>query len=228
MRSGSKSLQSPNTRRRSATGSVSQAARNTSRGALLRIFIKKGTVRRALCLAASRSSQPSPFCTMSSSSPSSVSEVRTISANNFFFRAPRISAARKRPAAATGSGDRAQRKTSAQYARLRADHRTQHIMHQCIVIRPVRHPIQPHEENSSNSLAPSDAVCPSKRKTAKIFSSSTRPEKSSSAAFTTNGIPGFLSNPVLLSLALSKSRAGTQPQPFADPLSAIRAPAPLP
>jgi hypothetical protein len=49
-----------------ALGSVSQAVRNTSRGARPRILIRYGTVRFASNFAASRSSQPRPFCTMSS------------------------------------------------------------------------------------------------------------------------------------------------------------------
>src|SRR4029077_1129045 len=75
-----------------AIGSVSQAVRNTRRGARSRIFIRYGTVRLASNFAVSRSSQPNPFCTMSSLSASSEFESFWISGKNIFARAPRINA----------------------------------------------------------------------------------------------------------------------------------------
>src|ERR1019366_8044879 len=83
---------SARTRLFTAAGSVSQAVRNTKRGERPRIFIRYRTVRLASNLAVSRSSQPSPFCTMSSSSVRSESESFVISGKNIFARAPRISA----------------------------------------------------------------------------------------------------------------------------------------
>src|SRR5579863_1587463 len=74
------------------SGSVSQAVLSTSLGVRLRIFIRYGTVRLASNLAVSRSSQPNPFCTMSSSSVSSELERLVISGKNIFARAPRINA----------------------------------------------------------------------------------------------------------------------------------------
>src|SRR5580704_17951563 len=67
-----------------AIGNVSHAVGNTSRGARPRIFIKYGTVRFASNFAVSRNSHPSPFCTMSSLSPSSESDNFTISGKNIF------------------------------------------------------------------------------------------------------------------------------------------------
>jgi hypothetical protein len=77
---------------RAAVGSVSQAVRNTSRGAVFRIFIRYGTVRSASALAVSRNSQPRPFCTMSSSSDKSELDKRTISRRNILCRVPTIKA----------------------------------------------------------------------------------------------------------------------------------------
>src|SRR5215813_4670446 len=54
------------TRARSAAGNVSHAVRSTSRGVRSRIVMRYATVGSGFALAASRSSQPSPFCTRSS------------------------------------------------------------------------------------------------------------------------------------------------------------------
>lgn len=71
---------------------VSHAVLNTNRGARPRILIRYGTVRFASNFAVSRNSHPSPFCTMSSLSPSSKSDNLTTSGKNIFARAPRINA----------------------------------------------------------------------------------------------------------------------------------------
>src|SRR5215467_13486104 len=70
---------------RTLAGSVSHAVRKTSRGALLRIFIKYGNVLAASAFAVSRNSQPSPFCTISSPSNNKTSEIRWISGNKSFL-----------------------------------------------------------------------------------------------------------------------------------------------
>ena len=75
-----------------AGDSLSHAVRRTNRGACLRIFSRYGTARFASNFAVSRSSQPRPFCTMSSGSASRKLESFTISGNSNFARAARISA----------------------------------------------------------------------------------------------------------------------------------------
>ena len=75
-----------------AGGTVSQAVRNTKRGARPRIFIRYGTACIALNFAVSRRSQPKPFCTMSSPSPRRKSESLVISGNKIFARVARIKA----------------------------------------------------------------------------------------------------------------------------------------
>jgi hypothetical protein len=89
---------------------VSHAVLNTNRGARPRILIRYGTARFASNFAVSRNSHPSPFCTMSSLSPSSKSDNFTTSGKNIFARAPRINAthAARR---CQRSGDFAQRNT---------------------------------------------------------------------------------------------------------------------
>jgi len=99
--------------------SVSQAVRSTKRGARCRMVIKYGTVRLASAFAVSRSSQPKPFWTMSSSSCSSELDKRLISAKNIFRRVPWISATQA-ARRCQRSRDFAQRKTRAARAGLAA------------------------------------------------------------------------------------------------------------
>src|SRR5579871_771902 len=75
-----------------AAGRVWQAVRNTSRGARERIRRSSGMVAGALYFAVSRSSQPRPFCTISSGSASSILVSRLIWGKSRFCRAPRIRA----------------------------------------------------------------------------------------------------------------------------------------
>src|SRR5262249_51332766 len=66
-------------------GKVSQAVRNTRRGALLRMVMRYSTVRFASALAVSRSSHPNPFCTTSSPSFRRKLDKRMISEKKHFL-----------------------------------------------------------------------------------------------------------------------------------------------
>ena len=139
-------------RMRTVFGSVSHAVRNTRRGARPRIFIRYGTVRLASYFAVSRSSQPRPFCTMSSSSASSESESFTISGKNILARAPRISATQA-ARRCQRFGDLAQRNTFLTRAGFGRHHGRDQVVHQAVVIGPTADAVEPRLEHAKLAVA---------------------------------------------------------------------------
>src|SRR3984957_5870442 len=168
-------------------GSVSHAVRCTRRGARLRIFIKYGTVRLGSNFAVSRSSQPRPFCTMSSSSARSELESFVISGKNIFARVPQIRAAHA-ARRCQRFRDFAQRNTFFTRSGLDA---TMGAIRSCTKASWSAQLLMRSSQDSSslNSRSPNSASSFSKRNTAVIFSSRTLPEKSSSATLTTKSSP---------------------------------------
>jgi hypothetical protein len=170
-----------------AGGSVSHAVRSTKRGHSPPMLIRNGTVFLASNFAVSRSSQPKPFCTMSSSSQSNIAVRRLISEKNIFRRAPRINATQA-ARRCQRSRDLAQRKTFFVRDGFVA---TIGAIKECtspswsaqLLIRDSQ------DSNKQNSGSPKSSVILSSIRTANTFSSSTFPENSLSATCKRNGRP---------------------------------------